>query len=230
MKNTFYFIVILFLVGINNFAKSANEVKINHDGTNGLVIESDGTIKSEGTATVWDDLMVSPDVATKGGTPPVLTTYFGTMKLWAYQDAAADEVFFAIQIPHGWKEGTNMIPHVHWTTNTATAPDNSSNRVEWKLDYTIQKVGSVFTASLTTLSSNTITVPSTGWAQYGHNLTSLGTITGSGLEISSVLLCRLYRNAALANTNDTFAGDAFLLSFDIHYQKDMNGSRNEYTK
>ena len=49
-------------------------------------------------------------------------------------------------------------------------------------------------------------------------------ITGTGFGISSVLLCRIKRVAA---TGDNYAGGVAILDFDIHYQIDTIGSRQE---
>ncbi len=39
---------------------------------------------------------------------------------------------FTVQLPHNWKEGTTIFPHLHWMPK-ATA---SSGNVEWNFDYT----------------------------------------------------------------------------------------------
>jgi hypothetical protein len=61
-----------------------------------------------------------------------------------------------------------------------------------------------------------------------HLITSLGTIPGTNLGISTILVCRLYR--ATGDASDTFANEVGLLGFDIHYEKDTEGSRQEFTK
>jgi hypothetical protein len=61
-----------------------------------------------------------------------------------------------------------------------------------------------------------------------HLITSLGTIAGTGLGISTVLVCRLFR--ATGDGNDTFANEVGLLGFDFHYEKDTQGSRQEFVK
>ena len=59
-------------------------------------------------------------------------------------------------------------------------------------------------------------------------ITPLGIISGAGIGISTILVCRLYR--AATNSSDTFSSEVGLLSMDFHYQKDTVGSRSDFTK
>jgi hypothetical protein len=61
--------------------------------------------------------------------------------------------------------------------------------------------------------------------RYGE-VTAAG-ISGTGHTISSVLLCRIKRVAA---TGDNYAGGIAIMDFDIHYQIDTMGSRQEGVK
>jgi hypothetical protein len=53
-------------------------------------------------------------------------------------------------------------------------------------------------------------------------------ISGTGLTISSMLVCRLYRDPA--DAEDTYSFDAGLLQMDFHYQTDSIGSKSPFTK
>jgi len=50
----------------------------------------------------------------------------------------------------------------------------------------------------------------------------------TGDELSTVLICRLFRNSSHAN--DTYGGTAGLLYIDAHYQVDSFGSDEELVK
>jgi hypothetical protein len=63
---------------------------------------------------------------------------------------------------------------------------------------------------------------------FKHLLTPLPTMSGSGKTLSSMIICRLYRDADAGA--DDFAYDAGLFEIDFHYQIDSDGSRQEYTK
>lgn len=208
----------------------AQEVQIN----NNLVVEADGTFRLDNTATVWNDLMVFPDATTKGGSnPPEWGTTFmrnagGTSKgvfLWMFAPNQEEELYFTVQIPHNYKVGSDLHPHIHWTTAAGTP---SGSNVVWGLEYTAIAVAGSFPYTTTILTNTVIAEcnPPSGPGQ--HLISGFATISGTGLGISSILVCRLFR--AAVNAADTFAGDAGFLGFDIHYEQDTQGSREEWIK
>jgi len=219
---------LFFLSGIAGVI-SSQEVQIN---TN-LVIESDGTVRMDNSATVWNDLMVYPDATTKGGSnPPEWGTMFknngaGSMGvyLWMFAANQEEEMHFTVQLPHDYKIGSVLYPHVHWTTVTGTP---SGTNVVWGIEYTVISVGGAFAG--TTISKANSILPAigspTGTGQ--HLITVLGPISGTNLGISSVIICRLYR--ASGDPADTFSNNVGLLGFDIHYEQDTQGSRQQWIK
>jgi hypothetical protein len=79
----------------------------------------------------------------------------------------------------------------------------------------------------------TSTVTSTGpFTAKAHSITPLTAsnagINGTGKKISSILICRIWRNSS--NSNDTYNADAGLLFLDFHIQVDGYGSHQEYIK
>jgi hypothetical protein len=226
MKATFSFIsivCILFMAG----TLVGQEVKIN---TN-MVIETDGTMRMDGNATVWDDMMVYPDATTRGSSKAPSWTKFkdngsgsqGVFLLW-FDPGEEQEVYFTMQIPHSYKVGTTLYPHVHWTTASVTP---SGTNVVWALEYTVVAIGGNF-PNTSTLTANSVISATTPSGVGQHLITALGTISGTGLGISTILVCRFYRKAA--DAADTFASSTGLLGIDFHYEKDTEGSRNEFTK
>lgn len=221
--------VIIILLVTSHIA-GAQDVKIN---TN-LVVEGDGTLRLDNDATVWNDLMVFPDATTKGGSnPPEWGTPFmkntdGTSKgvyLWMFAPNQEEELHFTVQIPHDYKLGSDLYPHVHWTTASGTP---SGSNVVWGLEYTLISVGGFFPVTVTVRTSTLIPecTPPSGTGQ--HLISEFSTVSGTDLGISSVLVCRLFR--AAGDAADTFPGDVGLLGFDIHYEIDTHGSRNLWTK
>ena len=233
MKTTLTFIIMLCIIGLALTAKS-QEVKINSN----MVVESDGTIRMDNSATVWDDLMVYPDATSRGGSKsPVWGGSAATafkknaaatsqgVFLWMFSASTEQEVYFTVQLPHSYKIGSAIYPHVHWTTATGTP---SGTNVMWGFEYTVIAIGGTFpTTSI--LTSNSVIPPigtPTGTGQ--HLITSFGSISGTNLGISTVLVCRLFRETG--NASDTFGNEVGLLGFDIHYEKDTQGSREEFVK
>jgi hypothetical protein len=61
---------------------------------------------------------------------------------------------------------------------------------------------------------------------YKHQYASFGGLTPPAAvkNVSSILLCRLYRDTA--DGEDTFTADSFFMDFGIHIEKDTIGSRS----
>lgn len=199
-----------------------------------LSIEPDGTLVMKGKSTVFNDLMVFPDATSKGGSTTPTWTLFKKNEagnsqgvfLWMFSPTTEQEVYFTVQIPHSYKVGSDIYPHVHWTTTSETLPTGTN--VVWGLEYTVMKIGGKF-GNTTISTSNTVIPPiGTPTLTSQHLITSFPAILGNGIEISTILVCRLYR--AVAEPNDTFGFSVGLLGFDIHYESDTQGSHTEFTK
>jgi hypothetical protein len=99
--------------------------------------------------------------------------------------------------------------------------------VQWGLEYTWANVGDDVGAT-TMITGNTPIAACLPATAFKHLLTKLPTMSGSGKTLSSMIICRLYRDADAGV--DNFAYDAGLFEIDFHYQIDSDGSRTEYTK
>lgn len=165
----------------------------------------------------WEDLRF-PAVSLKpGGTAPNWNDTTGQ-----YEVAVGEYIWATIQLPHAWKVGTVLKPHVHWNKITSAA-----GNVNWQLDYKWWKIGEVIDAAYTTLSDESPDI-SDGDTAYQHALTSLGDIIpASDTEISDCLICKLSRVAA-AGTE--YGADSGIIEFDIHYEIDSVGSQLEFIK
>lgn len=194
-------------------------------GGNDTKFEADGTIVMEGAATVWDDLRVSLD---KGSSSASLEFVWGSTgpQIWYFRDNNGLEAMsFVVQLPHSWKEGTAIYPHIHWMPKAS-----ESGTVEWNLDYSWQNYDPTTPLAFPTFTTSTVTVAGPFVANT-HRLTSLtggAGLIGTDKKISSILICKIWRNSS--NGADTYNDDAGLLSLDFHYQIDTVGSRTEYTK
>jgi len=221
-------VMILLAVGIQHVR--AQDVKIN----NNMVIEADGTMRLDNAATVWNDLMVFPDATTKGGSNPpewgtaLMKNAGGTSKgvyLWMFASNQEEELHFTVQLPHDYKVGTDIHPHVHWTT-VAGIP--SATNVVWGLEYTLVAVGGSFPKTVTILANSLIPECSPPASTGQHLISPFSPVSGAGLGISSILVCRLFR--ATGDVSDTFPNAVGLLGFDIHYEQDTQGSRDQWMK
>jgi hypothetical protein len=202
------------------------------DGANNTYIEADGSLSYEGTATRWDDLKVPVNSIRIRGTTddPTWDAFIGNTALLWFRSDRSEDVLFTLQMPHAWKEGTAIFPHVHWTTGKSGDSAPGNDRVTWGLEYYWANVGDQFPTNTATITGTTVAAPNTGSILLReHVITPLGSggISGTGSHnLSSMIVCRLYRE----NVSNDYPGDAGLLEIDFHYQIDSDGSRQEYTK
>ena len=146
--------------------------------------------------------------------------------VWAFDDAAEEEMFFSVQMPHGYNEGTDIDPHVHW------APDGNGGAgdvVSWGLEYTWANIGGDFGNSVI-ISANAHFPADAALVGDRHYRTDLPDIAGAGKTISSVLVCRIFRDATGALQVDDYGNDAFLFEFDFHFKVNSLASRDHDTK
>jgi hypothetical protein len=170
----------------------------------------------------WDDLRTPVNlVSVPSEKAPTWTDFKGSQVLaFANQAVEGNEekVYFALQMPHDYAEGTDIVPHVHWTPADAVG-----GNVRWLLTYSWANDNTQFPAE-----STIYTVGAAGVTIDQHLKTRFETVSGAGKKISSMLLCKLQRNSS--NVLDTYGNAAYLLEFDIHYQKDDIGSKTELVK
>ncbi len=175
----------------------------------------------------WEDLRVEPVARNTGAKAPVFGAFRSGLLVYQFDDAAVaseKEVFFQVQMPHAWKEGSAVYPHVHWAPLVA---GSAGNLVRWGLEFSVAEIGGTFGPSSTIYTSSTL-VGGPVTTQYSHCLSPFPVIVMTGKTLSTVLLCRLFRNSS--NAADTLAQTAGLLYIDFHYQIDAIGSRTEMAK
>ncbi|MFZ4707963.1 MAG: hypothetical protein ACOYMF_18320 [Bacteroidales bacterium] len=206
----------------NDYGVRGNSSRIGDD-TDNVTIDTTGTIKLNGKATVFDDLTVSGMQTKKtGSNQPDFKQVAGGIYIDTFPPNSFAEVFFSVQLPHSYKEGSDVSAHVHWMPMSSVM---SSQDVIWKLEYEWRNINDIFSGASTTVL--TATAPS-GTPGYKHLLSEFPDISGTGKTISSIIICRLYRDAT--NALDTYTADAGFLAIDFHIEKDTLGSNSEYTK
>lgn len=178
----------------------------------------------------WDDLRVTLDNGSNAAQINSIPGISGP-QLWYFRYGQGVEAMsFQVQLPHTWVEGTTIYPHLHWTPRGS----NVSGDVEWNLDYTWVNYDATTVQVFPAITTNSVVAsPASGnFVQNGHYITALSTanagIDGTGKKISSILICRLWRNSS--TTGDTYNDDAGVLFMDFHIQIDGFGSRSTFVK
>ena len=210
-------------------------------GTSYMAVQSDGFVVWTGVV-AWQDLRVPLDSVKLGG---VKDPTFGQWKndgsgsrgvyAWSFADQAVagneEELFFSAQIPHGYKEGEDIEFHVHWTP---AVTGGANEFVQWGLEYAWQDIDETFATDTTIIASDAssaATATSSGDTTLvagKHYKTVFSDISGSGLKISSMLICRFFRNSS--DSDDDLAQAAIAFEVDFHFPIDAIGSRDHDTK
>lgn len=175
----------------------------------------------------WEDLRITLDNGSSGTALAYFSgTTAGPQIYYFRNNDGLEAMSFTVQLPHSWKEGSRIYPHLHWSPKLSLKGD-----VKWNLDYSWVNYNSekreVF-PPFTTLS-----IISKG--PFEANIHDIAMLTkdnegidGTGKKVSSILICRLWRYSK--DVEDTYNGDAGALFLDFHIQIDGFGSRQEYKK
>jgi hypothetical protein len=172
---------------------------------------------------LWEDLRFPAQGINPVGSPAPATLdngadYPGTLLFAGNQENVIAGV---AQLPHAWKEGTVISPHIHWTKVTA---DGSNLAVDWEFRYRIASKAGTF-SSWSAWQDHTLVVGDNTSAEK-HNLSTFPDIDMTGYLVSDMLVWSIRRNG---NT-DAYNGQTRLLEFDIHYQAETLGSVNRASK
>ena len=185
--------------------------------TNSITIDSVNAVRLAGATTVWNDL--------------VNYFYSAKLKFSSYPPFDSDSLYysfsvdtagndaqilsFVIQMPHNWKEGSTVYPHVHFKYETAVGTPVFLLKYKWyALGGTTEKGWKwvkMGTASATTDKTHQIVEYSAG-------------ISGAGMGMSSIIVCEVY----LYSTGGTPPVNAYQM--DLHYEIDAMGSQTQTTK
>jgi hypothetical protein len=176
---------------------------------------------------LWEDLRVPVTSTARQGSNDPSFSRFRTngagsqgVFLYYFSSTVEEELYFTVQLPHSYDEGTNLEPHVHFICSTTGA----TGTVVWGLEYTWSNVLEVF--GNTTLITGTATVGPTDTNR--HLICELPTMDGTGKKLSSMIICRVYR--ASTSPSDTLNTEAGLMEIDFHYKMCGMGSTQEYVK
>jgi hypothetical protein len=193
------------------------------DGTSSLTWTlpsvAGGQMEAEGQLR-WEDLRfpaqgINPAGATSPATvDEVLTSFPGTLLFAGNQENVIAGV---AQMPHGWKPGTAIRPHIHWSK-----PVGSSAAVAWELYYRHIGFPNDVAGDWVGPVAGTLSIgaPETTNA---HCITGFGDIDMTGKRESSCLCWQIRRQGG----TDADNGTARLYEFDIHYQAEKHGTASE---
>jgi hypothetical protein len=172
--------------------------------------------------TQWEDLRVPVNALAPGATPadPIIYGPGGNVRIRGFDgNVTVESMDFTAQLPHSYVQGTDLSAHVHWCPTT-----NNAGNVIWRLDYYWVNIDGLIPV-LGQIDTGAVAAGGTAWK---HLLSEIHPhISGVGKTISSMLMCRIWRDPS---GSDTYPDDAGLLEVDFHFQVDSCGSRQELVK
>lgn len=163
----------------------------------------------------WNDIILPVTGLGNGVVVPAMTNVIGNVSTYGF--ATGDFFYGAFEIPHNYKEGSDLDVHIHWAPSSTNTGD-----CVWAFEYTIANKNGTFGATAILAA----TQAGSGTALKHQYLEFSPTITGTSIKVGAIIMYRLLRNAV----GDTFTGTALGCSLGIHYQCDSIGSNAETTK
>jgi hypothetical protein len=162
----------------------------------------------------WAGTPVDPP----GGIGPAVLTQIGTTGTYAYRFADNDTMVFPDQqIPHDYKEGTDIVPHIHFISDAAGTYTGT-----WTLTYS-ELIGAGSGITLNTPAAITASFNRAFGQFESETINFSAVMSGTGRTISSM--------ATFTLTLTLSAGSGlFLFGLDGHYLKDRLGSKEITTK
>jgi hypothetical protein len=175
------------------------------------------------TDTVWEDLRFPAQGINPPGNAEAAqrSTTTGYLEFLGDADNAISGV---AQMPHAWKVGSTIYPHIHVRFANANA-----GNTRWRLDYDVADINGNFANAAGTFTAGTAVTLASPASSTKHNILGLGSINMAGKGLSCIVLWKLTR-LSTGDALDTYTGTVGLLEFDIHYEIDAMGSSEELVK
>jgi len=181
---------------------------------------------------LWDDMRITANLVVNVPAPPFEPIFApflddggGSVGTGTYWYDIGQYSFFNVQVPHGWKEGTLIEPHIHWSTDAGGGPGDVAWLLEW-VDAT-PMTGFPPVTSIMTSAPDSVAGP------YFHQVVGFPPIDWSVNRLSTILLGRIERVLSAAATppgGPDYPGLIALLSIDFHIQKNDMGSTAPFVK
>lgn len=177
-------------------------------------------VYASGGVTAWDDLRAPATAINPTGivSPP---SYDATHVGYSFSPTGDNRIDLIFQLPHGWKKGTNIHPHIHMR-----GLSNSNGNIIIQL-YTSWSNSSGVQPDFTIVNTNIIMSNGSGNIVLKEHIVGLGNSVPNVLSNESS--CVKYKMLRLGSAaGDTYTGDMLLDEFDCHYQVEKAGSPQEW--
>jgi hypothetical protein len=167
-------------------------------------------------APVWDDVNLPATTGKLGGSGNPTWAAVST-NLYGYTFAANDYLDLQDgELPHGYKAGTYIEPHVHILSNGSEA---GATAVRFQLFYSFSSDGGATSSEMSSVATQVIPSATTSLT---HFRLSLGTVAMAGYNFGTIIKSRIKRLAVLSGS--TPAANPFVEQVGWHYQRETLGA------
>jgi len=170
----------------------------------------------------WDDVVIPVQSTYKPQADPPTVGYYRNGIIYEFN--TDDTIYFTIQLPHGYKVGSDVGIHFHFLISDAIA-DGTSYEPEFELSYNVAEINGDFNAADgVNPSSKVLAGPI---SEDTHMIWDMLDISYASypMSLSSLILCKLQLIG-----KDGYPGTINILSVDAHVLKDTIGSSSETSK
>lgn len=167
----------------------------------------------------WKNMEPNEYFASGGSHDPELINFPVIPGMLVYgfgNNNAMHEMFCTFEIPHEYKAGTDLRPHVHWVSDTS-----GTGNVLWQITYSIGDDDLAFTEATTISAVCPVKAPNL-YNSCEFSPVISGVISGYRVQPGAIIAARLFRDSAASG--DTYEGVAKLLTLGVHYQTDKLGT------
>ena len=173
------------------------------------------------TVPAWDDLRSPASAINPAGSAVAATVDQEDGEL-LFANGAVQTIAIWFQMPHAWKEGSDIDLHVHWHKTSSAA-----GTVKWQAKWEWTNIGNTRAGFSSFVDGSEVVANSNTSGK--HAMFSFPMISGVGKTVSS-MICVVLQRFSNGTGADTYAANAKLMEVDIHYQVDSFGSNTEYVK
>jgi hypothetical protein len=175
---------------------------------------------------VWDDIVVSTASVRLGGASPATEQAYKGGLVASFSSASDNYLYFTLELPHTYKEGTDVLIHFHYVLPVAGAGGGAgTEQIKFDLSFCPSENGGAFGTPDTSGTTGAIDV--NAMAADDLQINSIHTISGTNLKVSDTIICSIKRDVSVAND---YANAIYVIEVDAHYQVDTMGSRQEFIK
>jgi len=149
---------------------------------------TDGTLRSYGTATAWDDLRVPAERTKKIVSKEAKDQAYKGGVVIKFENNTDQGIAFAVQLPHPWLEGSDIDFHVHYVLPVSGSGAGAEN-IKFDFTHSWANINSEFP---TETSVPVILDVQDGTAHFSRKL-EMGNLDATDKTLSSQIICSPFK-------------------------------------